>query len=632
MMTPFSVNSLPRLCRLLLSALFVVALLANGASAEDIVVTTDADSGAGSLREALTAAASGDRIVFDIAGTPTIVLLSDLPTVNVDISFANNNVPDVTIDRNGFGPLSFTGPSVDPSVLVINTGGSASADADIVASAATTVFGAGSITGNVTALGTLAPGADSAAGTVGTLSVTGDVDVSNSQLQLDLDGGAATSDLLNVSGTATVTGATLVPNFIGNEYTIGQQFLVLDATAISGAFANQADTFQLPDNPFLQAIADATLTPDDFGFVIEDNGLTFQDVVNGCNQTSAARVLDDLLAGAPPASVTALREASTAELALAVNQISGSVYPSLIGAEINHIHNNMESVRDLIVLNADPCASGCNLTPWVRGYGVSGQVDQDDCNTLGYRQRIGGVELGCGLGGGAGLTGHIFSHLASGSLDVDHVDQRADVDSYRLGGSILYAGQHVYMLAAAGAGTQEYDVRRSLVLLQGSSFAESSFDGSARYGYFEVAFTGAWAPYLAMQFTRVEIDPITETGDPVFALSNSGGSSESYRGILGWAYSKSAPTALGLATTRLRFGWTHEYGDEFTTIVSQVAGGNPAIPLTDQGVASGRDWGFVRIQLEWGQLLGGQLTGSYQGQFNTRSYYSSLLGGAAWTF
>jgi hypothetical protein len=68
----------------LLTMLFVTDV-----HAADILVTTTADSGAGSLRQALTAAQSGDRVVFNIPGTPTIQLLSDLPTVTTNISFAN---------------------------------------------------------------------------------------------------------------------------------------------------------------------------------------------------------------------------------------------------------------------------------------------------------------------------------------------------------------------------------------------------------------------------------------------------------------------------------------------------------------------------------------------------------------
>lgn len=632
-MIRFSVARFNRLRkRQLLLALLGVTFLGPTANAADILVTSTADSGAGSLRAAFTAAESGDRIVFDLPGTPTIVLLSDLPDVSVDLSFANNNVPDVTIDRNGNGPLTFTGGLLDPTVLVVIPGGAVAPDID--ASAGTTVFGDGVVSGDLLIPGTLAPGASESAGSVGTFDVTGDVDLSAAQVELDLSatGGTLSNDLINIDGIATVTGATLVPNFVGTEFAIGQQFLVLDSTnAIVGPFANQGDTFQLPNNPFLQAIEDLALPADDFGFEIEDNNRPFTSVVTGCNPSSAAQLLDQLRAGAPPAAVLELRNGSTSEVLLAIDQLSGSIYPSLIGAEINHIQNNLESVRDLMVWQTRTQAN--ELTPWVRGYGLAGDVDRDDCDTLGYLHRTGGVELGCGLGSNVGLTGNIFSHLASGTLNVQDVDQKADIDSYRLGGSVAYVGQDIYVIAAGGAGVQNYDVRRSLSALEGSSFVQSSFDGSAQFGYLELACTTQWTPYLAMHATRVDLDSVTETGDANFALINDGGDGDSLRGVFGIAFAKSAPTVIGLARTRLRFGWMHEYLNESETIVSQIAGGGtPTGSLVDRGVSVGRDWGFARAQVEAGTLLGGQFMVAYQGYFNAESSINSLIAGTAWAY
>jgi autotransporter-associated beta strand protein len=62
------------------------------ARAATLVVTTTADSGAGSLRAAITSAASGDTIQFQVSGT--ITLQSELPIITKNI----------TIDGNGNNP------------------------------------------------------------------------------------------------------------------------------------------------------------------------------------------------------------------------------------------------------------------------------------------------------------------------------------------------------------------------------------------------------------------------------------------------------------------------------------------------------------------------------------------------
>ena len=190
-------------------------------------------------------------------------------------------------------------------------------------------------------------------------------------------------------------------------------------------------------------------------------------------------------------------------------------------------------------------------------------------------------------------------------------------------------------MAAGGAGTQSYEVRRSLSQFVGSTFAESTFDGSSQFGYFEIGtnYLGPWTPYVASHLTRVALDPITETGDVTYALINSGGEGDSFRGVLGLSYQESALTPLGIATTRLRFGWLHEYLDASETFVSQIAnGGTPTGTLTDQGAAPGIDWGFVRAQVDMGTLLGGQLSCAYEGQFNSDSSFNALLGGARWVY
>ncbi|MGB7328084.1 MAG: autotransporter domain-containing protein [Rubripirellula sp.] len=619
--------------RRLLLALMGAALISGNANAADVEVTTAADAGAGSLREAMTNAASGDRIVFNLPAVSTITLASDLPAVAGDISF-NNPGPAVTIDRNAFAGLSLTGSLVDPTTLTIVTGGIPSLDDDIIAGAASTVFGDGTFTGNLKIPGTLAPGASSEAGTIGTLAVTGDLDVAGAETQFDISSTTTgnTSDLVTVSGTADVTGATLAPSFVGDQYAAGQTFLVLDsANPLVGAFTNEASIFELPSNPFLEAVSDGALGADDFGFAIRDNGESFTTLVTGCNAVTAAASMDEMLAsGGTPAAITALRDGGEAQSMLAISQLSGGIYASLISAEINHIQNNIESVRDRIAGQRFYSRNETRLMPWVRAYGHSGEVDRDDCDTAGYRHEVAGIELGVGVDAGNAFTSHFFAHLGTGDLYTRGSDQQAEIDSYRFGSIVHAQGDLAYLILAGGAGTQQYDVTRSLSAFAGSTAATSSFDGASTFGYLEIgrdALAGV-SPYAALHGSFVELDPFSETGDPDFALSNAGTSGESLRGILG-------VSLLGkshIATTRLRFGWMHEYLDEAERVTSQFATASASNALVDQGVKPGIDWGFVRTQVDIGAFLGGQASVAYQGQFNSRSSFNQLFAGSYWVF
>ena len=636
-------HSLSRLAskRLALSIALTLGMQALPARAEDVFVTTNADSGAGSLREAFETANSGDVIVFDLPGAaPVITLASALPTFVGDVSFRNDGAFDVDIDRNGNGALTFSSGAVDPTGLILIDGGGASADADIVTAPNSTVYGDAVLSGNLTSPGTISPGATAATGSFGTFEVTGDFDASNSTVNLDIRSeGGVQSDLIIVGDTLTVSDAVMNPTFTGDDYEVGDQFTVLQANTISGAFANAGDIYAMPNNPFLQAIEDATLAANQFGFVIEDNDVDFEAVASGCNQSSAARVLDELrMEAVPLASISSLRNGSTEQVNSAIEQLSGSIYPSLIGAEINHIQHNLESVCNRVALQPLAPRISNALIAWARAYGISGQVDRDQCQTVGYSQVVGGLELGAGLRRTDGLAFYTFAHLADSQVKTREITQSADIASYRIGGLFEYIGESFYAIASGGAGTQNYDVWRSLDAFEGSEFAESSFDGSSQFGFFELGTTLAngsvvWVPHVGLHTTRVKLDAVSETGDSDFALTNGGGAGDSLRSVFGLSANQSGGTPLGLATTRVRLGWMHEYLDESETFQSQIAyTAVPTSSLEDRGVSAGRDWAVLRAQVDMGVILGGQFTTAYLGQYNSRSAFSTGLIGLEWTY
>ncbi|MCS7468513.1 autotransporter outer membrane beta-barrel domain-containing protein [Stieleria sp. ICT_E10.1] len=626
---------LPRnLRRCALLAVFGALVSTQSAKSADLVVASSADSGTGSLREALANAASGDRVVFDFAVNTTITLTSDLPSINGDLSFATNNPISVTIDRNGLAAaLDLASGTIDPTNLfVINSVD----DPDLIASPNTTIVGDGILAGDLTIPGTLSPGTNEAPGTLGTFGVLGDLDLTGGTLQVDLSstGGTTSADKVNVLGTATLTGANLSIRFNGNQFVDGQTFLVMDAASIVPAFASPTFALDVPDRPFLDLIFDPSLPADQLGFAIQDNGNPFSSVVTGCNQLSAVSAFEDLR-GMSHTGVDTLVNSSGEAMVAAANALSGSIYPSLIGAEIVHIQNNMESIRDRVLLQRYPGIEPPAIMSWARAYGVSSSADSDHCQTLGYYQEFGGMEVGVAVSDKNGLSSHAFAHLAGGKLESSGADQHADIESYRGGGSIEYTGESLYLLAAGGAGVQTYDVYRSLAAIEGSTAAQSSFDGSAQFGYFESGTIFSWhainwIPYLGLHGTRVELDPIDETGDVDFALSNAGGSGDSIRGVLGLGLEQSGGTELGPLTTRIRCGWMHEYLDPNEVFVSSVANTDVLSPLTDRGIDSGRDWGFLRVQLDLFRFLGGRASLAYQGQANSRSSFNALAGGVQW--
>lgn len=597
----------------------------------DIIVTSTNDSGAGTLREALTTAVSGDRIVFNIpgGGTQTITLASPLPNVTRNVTFSNPGSL-VSINRGVNAGLNIVGSVVNPTGLSFTPAGVTN---DISATPTSRIFGSGEVIGNVQSNGTIAPGTTAAAGSIGTLTVTGNLDASNSTIELDVTGDTTLlNDQIIVTGTTDISGATLNPIFRGSNYEIGDTITVLESDgALTGDFVDTGE-FQLQNNPFLEA-EDAKVG-NEIRLTIQDNELNFAQVVQGCNNIAAAAAFDEIRS-LPGLDV--LRNGSTQQVATVVNQLSGSIYANLLDAEIQHMQMNLNSIRDRVVMELDHPRDLDITKAWARGYGMDGQVGVDDCLTEGYHQQTGGLELGAARFNTNGLAIHGFAHLANSDLNNGDAGQNADIGSYRGGGAIQYVGARAYAVGMAGGGGQTYDVQRSLAAVPGASSVESSFGGLSRYGYVELGtMLGGgptlWLPHIGLQSLYTDIDSAREDGDANFGLNVNGNDFNSLRSLVGIDLQQSAPTELGPATTRIRVGWFHEYLDDNITLANQFQSADATTPFTSDSVDAGRDWASIGVQLDWMTIFGGRLSGGYQGFYNSDTTFHLGTIGSTWMY
>lgn len=128
------------------------------------------------------------------------------------------------------------------NMALVRDGGTLEVDMVIVASGGT-LAGDSSVVGTVSVAtgGVIAPG-DGTAGSLGTLSVTGDADFSPlvggpGLLEIDIDG--LLCDMLSVSGDLDIAGATLDLNFIGPPS--GMAYLIADYGTLTGTFGSVVD-------------------------------------------------------------------------------------------------------------------------------------------------------------------------------------------------------------------------------------------------------------------------------------------------------------------------------------------------------------------------------------------------------
>lgn len=616
-----------------LAVIGAMAFQSQGVVAEDIVVTSINDSGAGTLREAITNAAAGDRIVFNITGPATITLSSDLPEMTDSISFTNQNVAPVTIDLNGRSPLNFTGGVIDLGELrVINSVN----PEEIVLDTSTTWIGGGEqITGDIIARGIVMPGSSNGNGSVAEMDIDGALTADDSTLRMDIHGGAATpNDRIDVTGTASIDNATLRPFFMGSDYSIGDTFTLMSTGGLSGTLANSAEVFQLPNNPFLEAISN--VGANDLSLILQDNGDSFVDALNGCNLTDAAAELDFLRGGGSAAQMTAinqLRSESSMGVRQAAGQLAGALYPSLVDAQINEAHNTMHALRDRVLLQQSDLYTSGHWSPWVRGYGMSLDTQVDHCPAEGYRRTIGGVEIGTGYIAPVGLGVHGFVQIGAADTNMMGLGQEADTDLYRFGGAAQYVGERFYVFGSGGYGYQDHSIDRSMSVLQTGTSAQSDLDGNDQFASIEVGSVMSsddwlWLSFISLQGAQADLGAASETGDSDFVLDTTAIDGQSLRTTVGCSLAGTNATQLGPATTQLRFGWMHEYlDDQQMTIATVRANGND---MNTRSAETGRDWLSLGAQLDWGMILGGQMTFAYQGNLNSKSTFQSGLVGTRW--
>lgn len=223
--------------RLLLPAVSVGLLLfgPNGAAAATLTVTNTADSGAGSLRQAILDAASGDTINFSLPANSTITLTSVELAVNKSLTITGPGADMLTVQRStaggtpSFRILHFSGVSdITISGLTISNGSTGISDGggmlndsggtvnitDCTLSSNSTTSGNGgclSNTGTMTVANTTFTANSSTSGDGGAIDNEGNLDVTDS---IVIGNSSTTGDGGGVSnnGSMTLTGCDVSDN------------------------------------------------------------------------------------------------------------------------------------------------------------------------------------------------------------------------------------------------------------------------------------------------------------------------------------------------------------------------------------------------------------------------------------
>jgi VCBS repeat-containing protein len=240
-------SALSRLARLIAALALVLTLAGlntHTARAASQTVTNTNDAGAGSLRQAIADAASGDTITFNLSGCPCTITLASQLVIDKTLTITGPGASTLTISGNNAvrafsvpagGNLNLSGVTIANGRPTDSNFGGA-------------IFNLGTVTvSNSTFSNNTAIGASGAIdNTNGTLTVTGSTFTGNSALS----GGA----IENFQGTVTVTGSTFsgnratsndggaIENFQGTVTVTGSTFTGNSAGGDGGALYNFFDS------------------------------------------------------------------------------------------------------------------------------------------------------------------------------------------------------------------------------------------------------------------------------------------------------------------------------------------------------------------------------------------------------
>jgi outer membrane autotransporter protein len=610
-------------------------------------------------------------------GIDNLVLMgSGTQAINIFSNFETLLMQGGAWTLTGSGTFS-TSATVQSGLLSVN--GQLTSPALTVAVGAT-LGGTGTLIGNVTNNGTVAPG-----NSIGMLNITGNyTQATGSALNAEVN--TATSDLLKISGTATIqSGASANVLVAPGFYTPGMRYTILTATGgVSGTYATLTD-----DAPFVdfQLAYDA----DNVYLDVSLSSLPFQQLAQTQNQKAAAGALEllgpgnqifdavlmldtpnalrafDLLSGEIHASVKGtlleesrfIREAVTGRLRQFAGSPASLFVPRIAtlkfgGNDVDanalvfdetalaygdrkgrRINNNIDRA---LAPGATPAAPEREFAAWGQTFGNWGHTSGDG-NAAALNRTTGGFFSGLDA-----TFGNRWSHmwrfgLAGGyqrtSVDVGDRNSSGHIDTYHLA---AYAGtQQGPIGVRLGSAYAWHDIATSRTIIfpgfsdaAGASYSARTAQVFGEIGYGLTYRRLALEPFAGLAYVNVRTGSFTETGNAA-ALIGFGSNADTTFSTIGLRAAAHLPwPGMSDLVARTSLGWRHAFGTVTPTAELSFASGTTSFVVA--GVPIAKDAVAVELGLDGKVGRHAEIGITYIGQLAADAWDHEINGHMIWRF
>jgi autotransporter-associated beta strand protein len=563
-----------------------------------------------------------------------------------------------SLTKTGLGTLTLAGASTYTGATTVNSG-TLSVNGSI-ANSAVTVNAGGTLGGNGTVGnttingGTLAPG-----NSIGLLTIQGSL-VFTAASSYMVEVSPANADRTNVTGTATLGGATVSATFAAGTY-VAKRYTILNAAGgVNGTFTG-------PVNTNLPGVFTSSLSYDANNAYLNLSLFSVPSGLNS-NQQNVANALSNFFdtTGGIPLVFAALSRSelsqAAGETATGAQQTSFDAMTQFMGvmtdpftagrgvpqagavgyADETLAYAAKRSPSDALAAiyrkappMAPPFQERWNV--WAAAFGGSRNTNGNTVvGSNDTRSSIGGVAVGAdywfspntlaGFSLAGGGTNFSVANNGSGRSDL-----------FQAGAFVRHTVGSAYITAAAAYGWQDITTNRVVGgdRLRAQFNAESysgRVEGGNRYLISSLGGVGL-TPYAAAQIIAIDLPSHTETaggGAGTFALAYAGKTVTSTRSELGLRTDKSFVVTDAILTLRGRVAWAHDFNsDRSASATFQTL---PGASFVVNGAAQASDAVLTTASAEMKWTNGWAVAGTFEGEFSevTRSYAGKGVVRYAW--